>query len=226
MGWTDAVLADFIRLQALLNDRWARDGLTPEQAGEATLSPQECMVVTGTQSPRSARRRLLALPSSTHMGAFHAEEVRTGRDLCVKVRWEKFAKLQEYQDRRRPNPGNSRGDAAPQLALSETRQDKTRRSEGGGFERVGRILAGVELPGATRAPEDLNDEEKKNLRLWVRERHENIDSMELLQRRIDSCLAHHRSKGTASLDWEAECRKWINRQAEFGPKRPVSPRTS
>ena len=55
MGWPDAVLADFIRLQAFMNGRWARDGLTPEEANEVVLSPQECMVVTATQNPRYYR---------------------------------------------------------------------------------------------------------------------------------------------------------------------------
>jgi hypothetical protein len=215
MGWPDAVLADFIRLQAFLNERWARDGLTPEEAGDALLSPQQCMLVTCTQNPRSARRRLLALPSSTPMGAFDAHEEQTGRALWVKVRWEKFAESQEYQDRGRPDPGNSRGRDAPEPSPSETRQDKTRRNGGGGLERVGTIIANHDLPGSTGAPEDLNNEQKDSLRLWVRERYQDIDSMEKLQRQIDSCLAHYRAKGTRAVDWEAKCRVWIARQADY-----------
>ena len=129
MGWDDTAVADFARLQAFMNTRWARYGLTPEEAGEALLTPQEMMLVTNVQNPRSARRRLLALPSDTPQGAFHAHEVDTGKARCVKVRWSNFAEFQGYYDRRHPNAGPPPAERGPNDAPSEKRREEKRKEE-------------------------------------------------------------------------------------------------
>ena len=133
-AWSDSTLADFIRLQAYLNQRWARDCLTPREAGEAVLSAQEMMLVTHTVSPRSARRRLLALPRCTPLGTFQAEEVQTGRALGVRITWSKFAEFQCYPDRNPPDRGQSSGDSGVEIDPSETRRNKTRQEEEAGAD--------------------------------------------------------------------------------------------
>jgi len=125
----DATLADLVRLAAYLNQRWARDGLTPDEAEECALSSQEAMLVTNTSSPRSARRRLLALTSCTPFGELHAEPVHAERAWPVRVRWHNFTDVQGYRDRPHPNSGQFRGDRAPENAPSEKRREEKRRKE-------------------------------------------------------------------------------------------------
>ncbi len=128
-GWTDAVIADLARLQAFLNMRWARYGLTPDEACECELSVQDAMLVTNTRSPKRAINRLLALPSRTPNGPFEARLVHAGRAQSVKVYWPKLAEYQGYMDRNSPNSGQSQGESRVATALSETRQDETRQDK-------------------------------------------------------------------------------------------------
>ncbi len=127
MGWSDAVVADFTRLAAFLNSRWARHGLSPAEACEADLTRPEMMLVTNVQSPRSARNRLLALPTHTPMGEFRAEPVRVGGVWRVRISWPKFPEFQGYQDRPHPNAGQSPGKPRAAAAPSEKRREKKRR---------------------------------------------------------------------------------------------------
>jgi hypothetical protein len=134
MGWSDSVVADFVRLQAFLNTRWARYGLTPEEAGEAVLTPQEMMLVTNVQSPGRARRRLLGLPTNTPQGTFSARPENAGGTPRVRISWSKFAEFQGYQDRSHPNSGQSSGNPAPEIAPSEKRREEKKQEEERGAE--------------------------------------------------------------------------------------------
>lgn len=211
MGWCDAVLADLIRLQAFLNERWARDGLTPEEATEATLSAQEMMLVTNTQHPRSARRRLLALPPDTTMGALRVSEVCAGRDSRVRIEWPKLAEFQCYLERDHPKPGLSSGGSLPRRSPSETRRNETRRSRGEP-QPLGDALRNLGI-GPTRAPERLDPGQIHSLRVWTKEHHPYYATDSELGALVAHCLREHRASGKLSMDWEAECRRSIEQQA-------------
>lgn len=221
MGWPDATVADFVRLQAFLNERWARDGLTPAEAGVAVLTPQQMMLITHTRSLRSAWRRLLALPTITPMGELRVREVRTGRELRVEIELPNLATYQAYQEREHPLLGRSSGELAPDGARSETNRDETKQnttplspsfssSEAG---RLGQKLSPV--------PEDLGEEEKRSFSRWIRQRHPYYRSVAKRRELVDACLTHHRARGTVAADWEAQCRTWVERQARYDGEQPV-----
>jgi hypothetical protein len=120
-NWSDKVVAVFVRLQIFLNQRWCRDGLSSQEAGECVLSAQDAMQVTHVQNPRSARDRLLKLPTNTPMGIFEAELVDTGGVRAIKIRWSNFSEFQGYSERPTPTPGSSRAFAT--LRMPSTRRE-------------------------------------------------------------------------------------------------------
>lgn len=113
-GWDDTTIADLARLSAYLNTKWARERRSAEDAGTAWLSPQDCMLVTGTASPARARRRLSALPARARVSLSAREEMR-GRALGVYLEWPKFVDFQQYKNRgmpeRRGNLGGISGES-------------------------------------------------------------------------------------------------------------------
>lgn len=111
--WDDATLADIIRLQAFLNTRWARDGLTAEEAGRCELGPQEMMLVTRTTNVSRARGRLLALQQRTGGVTLAVREASQGRYKTVIVEWPKFSIEQGYYDREEPNLGRDKSPPPP-----------------------------------------------------------------------------------------------------------------
>lgn len=223
MGWSDSVVADFVRLQAFLNIRWARYGLTPEEAGEAVLTAQEMMLVTNVQSPARARRRLLGLPANTPQGTFSARPENAAGAPRVRISWSKFAEFQGYLDRRHPNSGQSSGNLDPGNALSEKRreekkQEEEQREESHSPSSFDRFRS--QKNELTEPPEDLSEEQKRRLTHWVKHRHPYYRPIEKRRELVDACLRYHRAKGSRLADWEMECQRWIDRQAEYDGETP------
>lgn len=104
--WSNDVLATLIRLQARMNTRWARNGLSPEDAATITLTAGDVMTVT--RRSRFARGAALvrecthAVTMTVHVGA-----------TSVTVHWPKWPEFQGLPDRRMP-------ESSPRVALSET----------------------------------------------------------------------------------------------------------
>ncbi len=57
-GWSNVALATLVRVQIMMNTRWARHGLTPDEASEITLTPQDMMAVTSTRNTSRALKTL------------------------------------------------------------------------------------------------------------------------------------------------------------------------
>src|SRR5262249_15516556 len=75
---------------AHLNQRWARDGVANEKAGDAALSPHDVRAVTGAATLRRARIRLLTLPRVAGLTSLQVTQERRG----VRVSWPKFPEFQ------------------------------------------------------------------------------------------------------------------------------------
>jgi len=57
-GTPNDVIATYVRFSAYLNTRWARGGLSADEAIEGVLTPAQAMQITGRSTPRRALRLL------------------------------------------------------------------------------------------------------------------------------------------------------------------------
>lgn len=85
--WDNDVLATLIRLQARLNTKWARNGLTGEEAGKITLTAGDAMAVTHRTS---FARALQVLRRCTAAVSLVLHEQRAS----VKLEWPKWPEFQ------------------------------------------------------------------------------------------------------------------------------------
>jgi hypothetical protein len=95
--WGNDLVASLVRLQAFLNERWARDGLTAEEAGRAVIPIQTFLAIVG----RSRRQR------GTEVATMWSQAVSITVHFgtrSVTVDWPKFA---EYQYGRGLDRGHS-----------------------------------------------------------------------------------------------------------------------
>ena len=122
-GLSNDELATLTRLVAHMTERWARDGLTPEQACTCTISRPTAMQITGKGRSDVALKLLetLARRSRGHRADVGPMSARCLGDVIV-IEWPNFAELQELGSR---SPGRDRGSQRPVDALSETRRNKT-----------------------------------------------------------------------------------------------------
>lgn len=106
--WPDDVLATLIRLQARMNSRWARNGLSASEAAEITLSACDAMAVT--------RRRSFARASELlrRTSGYVTSDVRVAR-ASVKFSWPKWPIFQGLASRELPreNPEASLESPSP-----------------------------------------------------------------------------------------------------------------
>jgi hypothetical protein len=85
--WPIEIKGVMVNLCAYLNTRWAREGLTAEDACVARLSPAACCLVTGSQRLVKARAMLHSLAVETKLTV-----TEDGADTLI--RWDKFAEVQ------------------------------------------------------------------------------------------------------------------------------------
>jgi hypothetical protein len=90
-----------VLLSAYLNDRWARDGLTADQACEATLDLGAMFSVTGKKRADSALRVLEQLANRITLSV-HYEDGRCS------IKWPKFAEFQGMRVHEGPQEGTPR----------------------------------------------------------------------------------------------------------------------
>ncbi len=95
--WTRDQKLMVVLLCAHLNQRWARDGLTPDQACRAVISPGVLTEITGTSHRGYAQKSLRTLEELLTIS------VRTRGEL-TEIHWPKFAEFQELRSRTRGNP--------------------------------------------------------------------------------------------------------------------------
>jgi hypothetical protein len=127
-GLTDAELATMVRLAAYLNTRWARDGLLPDEACNATLAPGAWAAVTGSKRIDSAEIRLSKLAAKSSLTV-----AKEGDNLLVS--WPKFATFQGYATRESPesrpgaSPSGSDSGTLPQEEEQEAQQREEQEEE-------------------------------------------------------------------------------------------------
>lgn len=112
-------------LSAYLNTRWARDGLSAEEAAHATLTPAHLWQITGRPQPHYGRRVL------TRLADLVSIKVREDGDL-THISWPKWPEFQGIASRESPG---SRPRAAPSVTPPppppQDAEEKTPRSRSG-----------------------------------------------------------------------------------------------
>ena len=142
-GWTDHQLAVVVRLQAFLNTRWHRNGLSPEQACQADLSMQAARVITGKFRHRDVIQSLMNLQSIISVSV-------SPRGDSISISWPKFAEVQGLATRKLPSPTPS-----PAPAPKEERKDPDLSSyelskSGSGEESIDSLVSKFTMPGTRR----------------------------------------------------------------------------
>lgn len=107
-AWDNDTLAFAVRLLALMNERWARDGRSADDADEVIIDTGELCSLAGCQSvvrALSIARRLVARSSC----------VIDALDGRTRVRWRKYSEIQELRAPRLPRnrPGFALSAPAP-----------------------------------------------------------------------------------------------------------------
>ncbi len=87
--WDDATLATLVRLMAFLNQRWARDGLTAEQACTVRLRMVDLLPLVNRSRPAAALTVLRSCSDAVAM------TVTVESGACT-ISWPKFAEFQGY----------------------------------------------------------------------------------------------------------------------------------
>jgi len=85
--WSDHTLAMLVRLMAHMHERWARDGLTPEEACHCVLSKGNLARISGRHRGDIAEKSLRSLGDITSMSIQSRGEV-------LEIHWPKFAEFQ------------------------------------------------------------------------------------------------------------------------------------
>ena len=104
--WPRDAKCTAVLLMAWLNQRWARDGLTEEEACHATLSQASLAEITG-------RSQLKHSVSALRVLGEHASIAISVRGEYVEIHWPKFAEFQQLGSR-------DRAGTSPRAAPSET----------------------------------------------------------------------------------------------------------
>lgn len=101
--WSNDVAATFLRLGGMLNTRWARDGLNPDEACRIVLRPADLMACTGSQSLARARRIVNEL-------AAHLSIVVREHGANTSLEWPKWSEFQKLDALKTPakRPENAR----------------------------------------------------------------------------------------------------------------------
>lgn len=103
--WSNDVAATFLRLGGMLNTRWARDGLNPEEACRIVLRPADLMACTGSQSLARARRIVNEL-------AAHLSIIVREQGANTSLEWPKWSEFQKLDSPKLPS---NRPEAARKL---------------------------------------------------------------------------------------------------------------
>ena len=154
-NWSNDELAALVRLMARMNSRWARDGLSPQQAATIHLGPTEIMAISGK------RRVDVAAKSLRHLADIASMSVECLGDI-VAITWSKFPDFQNYENRARPQRGRSASASASASAEEKRERESAPPAPAAPAARPPapkRVLIGK--------PDILPDESKERLRAWA-----------------------------------------------------------
>jgi len=100
--WSNDVLATVVRLMAMLNTQWARNGLNGEEAVSISLSTAEMMQVTGSEDARTALRRLQKVASCLTCTLEVDAAMRGAGGKRCRFTWPKWAIFQDLRSPETP----------------------------------------------------------------------------------------------------------------------------
>ena len=154
--WSNDDLAGLVRLQAYLHECWARDGLSDEEAGRATLSLAVLKVITGRS------RRDIAEMSARRWADVVSMSVEL-RGEVIEINWPKWAEFQF-------NFGRFALESRGKKGLSENRKsDSEQRTAKEEEEPPTPVATAPEPPALEQPPERIRpihaDPSKANARL-------------------------------------------------------------
>lgn len=184
--WDNDVLATLIRLQARLNTKWARNGLTGEEAGQITLTAGDAMAVTRRSS--FARASLL-LRRCTRAASIVLHE----QSASVKISWPKWPEFQGIVSRESPESRPLRK-TPPQDARRKTQEEEKR------------APSAPPAPRSCVCPDRLSDHAMGLMLDWSSPRGLTIDQVEYAWERVRDWS---RSKQLKRTDWAATLRNAI-----------------
>lgn len=202
--WDNDQLATLIRLQARLNTRWARNGLTGEDAGRISLSAGDAMAVTRRSSFARASSLLRSCTACVSM------TVRVER-ASVKIDWPKWPAFQGLTatDAPESSPSVSRESPSPRLRRKTHTQDA--------------IRDGVETPAPrarrarpkTPCPDALDPEAWNGIAAWAAK---NQIAWERLGPEWEAMRDHWLGKDELRADWSASFRTWLRNAKRFAAR--------
>lgn len=191
--WPRDVKLTGVLLRAWLNQRWARDGLTPEEACDATLSRAALAEITGRSQLAPARRALRALSEREPLSIETLGEF-------TRIRWPKFAESlgSASGTRARAGSGNAPTDTDTDTDIRSPNEE--------GFEEV---VSG--LLGATGqlVPDALSRKDRETFSRWLHRKLPPLwdDRLELER----ACLDYYRTQPARAArvrSWLAACEGW------------------
>ena len=157
-------LSTIIRLMCALNTRWARDGLTSEQACRITFRPGDLMACTGSASLVRARRIIQAL-------AAHFSLTVSASGAYTTIEWPKWAVFQELPS---PTEGNSKETSRPRNAPSAPSPSPSPATSPEEKRESAPSAPVADAPSPTRSrrvliekPESFDEPAKERLRAWA-----------------------------------------------------------
>ncbi len=142
--WPRDVKLMLVLLMAWLNQRWARDGLSADEAGRAILSRSALAEITGRYRLDSARKALRKLADHVSI------TIEVDGDF-TSIRWPKFAEFQNYPAETGPSPGLEAAPSVPPPRPRPATRDPQRERPGSAVPRSCPVV----VFGERCRPEDL-----------------------------------------------------------------------
>lgn len=232
--WSNDVLATIVRLQAYMEERWARDGIDASEAGRVEIPMSIVQTLTHKGRPDVAERLARSLADVATMSVERRGDV-------LSIDWPKFA---EYQHnfgrfaREKGPPRPASGSGVPHTSKNAL-SSRERGSPDGDTARADldspREGAGSESPhgpdsespaakprakrasAKTRAPEALTEEQRGQLTTWAKSKQP--WAVPRLLELEEACLMHHAAKGSLMADWVKTVMGWIQREPQMNGSR-------
>lgn len=209
--WDNDLLATLVRLQARMNTRWARNGLSADEASTILLTAGDAMTVTRR---RSFARALQVLRRCSEAVTCTLLEERASVKFC----WPKWPDFQGMASRELPEsrPRASRESPPPQDAPARRKTQDAEEPpvvpQGGpepALKARGRVLS--------EPPDALSEAELGALVSWTCEAEPS--QAHRVEALVQECLDHFRGEGKKKHDWVATCRNWIRRDRQYREQR-------
>ena len=188
-GWPPHVVGMLTLFSAWLNTRWAREGLSAEDACRGRLPIAVVMLITGARRADIAKKRLGLLADVSGMSL-----TNDGEDLLFS--WPKFAEFQGYRTLEKPLPPPPPPPPPLQKSKSPATRGRKRRSPRPPFPADG-----------------LSAEQLAGLRDWARDKGYDLD---FVVSKVEDIRDWAIGGGEHRADWLAVIRGAIRRDAAGG----------